>query len=86
EKYFKFLIEYSDQYFKYGEVYENILGKDKTTIFIVLGLITVLVFKNSMEKMISFKPTYFNLLVSFIFIIYSIFQLNKISEFLYFNF
>ena len=80
EKYFKFLIEYSDQYFKYGEVYENILGKDKTTIFIVLGLITVLAFKNSMEKMISFKSTYFNLLVSFIFIIYSIFQLNKISE------
>ncbi|MCT7602584.1 MBOAT family protein, partial [Aliarcobacter butzleri] len=60
--------------------------KDKTTIFIVLGLITVLAFKNSMEKMISFKPTYFNLLFSFIFIIYSIFQLNKISEFLYFNF
>ncbi|MEV9528795.1 MBOAT family protein [Aliarcobacter butzleri] len=86
EKYFKFLAEYNDIYFKFGTVYDNILGKDKTTIFIVLGLITVLAFKNSMEKMISFKPTYFNLLVSFIFIIYSIFQLNKISEFLYFNF
>ncbi|WP_415498596.1 MBOAT family O-acyltransferase, partial [Arcobacter aquimarinus] len=86
QKYFKFLAEYNEVYFNFGTVYENILGKDNTTVFIIVGFIVVLAFKNSMEKMYKFKPTYFNLFLSFSFIIYSIFQLNKISEFLYFNF
>ncbi|MCT7495996.1 MBOAT family protein, partial [Aliarcobacter cryaerophilus] len=86
EKYFKFLAEYNDIYFKFGTVYDNILGKDKTTIFIIIGFILIIFFKNSMEKMITFKPSYFNLLLTVTFIIYSMFQLNKISEFLYFNF
>ncbi|MCT7562277.1 MBOAT family protein, partial [Aliarcobacter butzleri] len=87
EKYFKFLIEYSDQYFKYGEVYENILGKDKTTIFIVLGLITVLVFKNSMEFRKTFytKP-YLYTIISIISMYYCISNISKYTEFLYFNF
>ena len=86
EKYFKFLAEYNDIYFRFGAVYEDILGKDKTTIFIIIGFILIIFFKNSMEKMITFKPSYFNLLLTVTFIIYSMFQLNKISEFLYFNF
>jgi len=86
EKYFKFLAEYNEVYFRFGTVYDNILGKDKTTIFIITALFLVLIFKNSMEKMIKFKPNYLNLLLTFTFIIYSVFQLNKISEFLYFNF
>ncbi|MGJ0312874.1 MBOAT family protein, partial [Aliarcobacter cryaerophilus] len=86
EKYFKFLAEYNEVYFRFGTVYDNILGKDKTTIFIITALFLVLIFKNSMEKMIKFKPNFLNLLLTFMFIIYSIFQLNKISEFLYFNF
>ncbi|MGJ0290786.1 MBOAT family protein, partial [Aliarcobacter cryaerophilus] len=78
--------EYNEVYFRFGTVYDNILGKDKTTIFIITALFLVLIFKNSMEKMIKFKPNFLNLLLTFTFIIYSIFQLNKISEFLYFNF
>ncbi|WP_066152011.1 MBOAT family O-acyltransferase [Aliarcobacter cryaerophilus] len=86
EKYFKFLAEYNEVYFRFGTVYGDILGKDNTTVFILVGFTLVLAFKNSMEKMIKFKPNYLNLLLTFSFIIYSIFQLNKISEFLYFNF
>ncbi|MGJ0314900.1 MBOAT family protein, partial [Aliarcobacter cryaerophilus] len=87
EKYFKFLAEYNDIYFKFGSVYKDILGKDNTTVFIIIGFLVVLFFKNSMIYLVdTFKATYFNLFISFIFIIYSIFQLNKISEFLYFNF
>src|SRR5574344_1545239 len=87
EKYFKFLAQYNEVYFKFGEVYTNILGKDNTTIFIILGFILVLVFKNSMSYLKDgFKANYYNLALAFGFIIYSIFQLNKISEFLYFNF
>ncbi|MCT7498134.1 MBOAT family protein, partial [Aliarcobacter cryaerophilus] len=83
----KFLAEYNDIYFRFGAVYEDILGKDNTTVFIIVGFLVVLFFKNSMIYLIdTFKATYFNLFISFIFIIYSIFQLNKISEFLYFNF
>ncbi|MGJ0358013.1 MBOAT family protein, partial [Aliarcobacter cryaerophilus] len=77
---------YNDIYFRFGTVYGDILGKDNTTVFIVVGFTLVLAFKNSMEKMIKFKTNFLNLLLTFTFIIYSIFQLNKISEFLYFNF
>ncbi|MCT7469250.1 MBOAT family O-acyltransferase, partial [Aliarcobacter cryaerophilus] len=49
EKYFKFLAEYNEVYFRFGTVYDNILGKDKTTIFIITALFLVLIFKNSME-------------------------------------
>ncbi|MGJ0304069.1 MBOAT family protein, partial [Aliarcobacter cryaerophilus] len=48
EKYFKFLAQYNEVYFKFGEVYTNILGKDNTTVFVILGFILVLGFKNSM--------------------------------------
>ena len=87
EKYFKFLAQYNEVYFKFGTVYTNILGKDNTTVFVILGFILVLAFKNSMSYLQNgFKANYFNLALAFGFIIYSIFQLNKISEFLYFNF
>ena len=87
EKYFKFLAQYNEVYFKFGTVYTNILGKDKTTVFVILGFILVLVFRNSMSYLKEgFKANYYNLVLAFGFIIYSIFQLNKISEFLYFNF
>ena len=49
EKYFKFLAQYNEVYFKFGEVYTNILGKDNTTVFVILGFILVLGFKNSMS-------------------------------------
>src|SRR5690606_36530141 len=55
EKYFKFLIEYNEIYFRFGTVYENIVGQDNTTIFIIIGFIIVLAFKNSMAKMYKFK-------------------------------
>ena len=86
EKYFKFLAEYNDIYFRFGAVYEDILGKDNTTTFIIGAFLVVLLFKNSMEYIKKFKTNYLNLILAFGFIVYSIFQLNKISEFLYFNF
>ncbi|MFW3346593.1 MBOAT family protein, partial [Aliarcobacter butzleri] len=64
-----------------------ILGKDKTTIFIVLGLITVLAFKNSMTNLNSnFKANYKNLILFVICFTYSVVSMSKITEFLYFNF
>ncbi|WP_419677750.1 MBOAT family O-acyltransferase [Aliarcobacter lanthieri] len=86
EKYFKFISEYNNIYFKFGDVYDNILGKNNTTVFIIAGFLITLFLKNSMEKRDTFKANYFNLCICFGFMLYSIFQLNKISEFLYFNF
>ena len=86
EKYFKFLESYSEVYFSYGIVYENILGKSKTTAFILVGFILVLAFKNSMQKRTSFKVSYYSLSFSLLLFIYTVLSLNKISEFLYFNF
>ncbi len=87
EKYFKFLIDYNEGYFKFGIVYENILGKDKTTTFIIIGFIIILVFKNSMEKMTTFysRPYFFTIFGIIIFY-YSISNMTKYTEFLYFNF
>ena len=86
EKYFKFLAEYNDIYFKFGTVYDNILGKDKTTIFIIIGFILIIFFKNSMEKMMTFKPSYFNLIYMIIILLVGISMMSNVSEFLYFNF
>ncbi len=86
EKYFKFLAEYNEVYFRFGEVYENILGKDKTTLFIIIGFILIIFFKNSMEKMINFKPSYFNLIYMITILLVGISMMSNVSEFLYFNF
>lgn len=86
EKYFKFISEYNNIYFTFGDVYDNILGKNNTTVFIIAGFLITLFFKNSIEKRDAFKANYFNLCICFGLMLYSIFQLNKISEFLYFNF
>ncbi|MGJ0366371.1 MBOAT family protein, partial [Aliarcobacter cryaerophilus] len=64
----------------------NILGKDKTTIFIIIGFILIIFFKNSMEKMITFKPSYFNLVYMIIILLVGISMMSNVSEFLYFNF
>ncbi|MDX4070061.1 MBOAT family protein, partial [Aliarcobacter skirrowii] len=87
EKYFKFLIEYNEIYFRFGTVYENILGKDNTTIFIIIGFIVALAFKNSMEKMKTFylRPYLFTIFGIIIFY-YCISNMTKYTEFLYFNF
>ena len=56
------------------------------TLWFVFSFILVLFFKNSMEKRDSFKPNYkLAFLTAFCFI-FAILSLNKVSEFLYFNF
>ena len=71
---------------EFGEVYLYSDGGTKETIWLILVLILVLIFKNSMEYRNKFKP---NILYGFLFLILiltSILNLTKVSEFLYFNF
>ncbi|WP_419875836.1 MBOAT family O-acyltransferase [Candidatus Pristimantibacillus sp. PTI5] len=53
---------------------------------IILGFIIVLVFKNTSEKMQSFRPTFMYAVFIIIILIYSLLNLTKVSEFLYFKF
>jgi hypothetical protein len=60
-------------------------GKD-LIIWLLIGFILTLVFKNSMEKLKLFKPNLFNSLFMITIFIMSILMISKKSEFLYFNF
>lgn len=54
--------------------------------YIVIGFIIILCFKNSVQLMEKFKPTWYTLLFTFALFLYSILHLARVSEFLYFNF
>jgi hypothetical protein len=86
EKYFKFLSTLEGKWFEFGTVYENINGKDKTTVFVLVGLFVVLYFKNSNFKLQEFKPTYLNLTFTLVLFIMATSMMSRVSEFLYFNF
>ena len=64
----------------------NIKGDYFTPLWIIIGFILVLGFKNSMEKMVEFKPNYKIVVLTLICFLYGVLSLNKVSEFLYFNF
>ena len=70
----------------FGEFVVNIKGDYFTPLWIIIGFILVLGFKNSMEKMVEFKPNYKIVVLTLICFLYGVLSLNKVSEFLYFNF
>ena len=59
-------------------------GRD--LLLIILIFILILFFKNSMEKWKEFKLNYKTLVLTFICLVSGLLSLNKVSEFLYFNF
>lgn len=65
-----------------------IMTKDGSDAFswIIGGLILVLVFKNSMETKNIFKLNYQTLMLATFCFLFGVLSLNKVSEFLYFNF
>ncbi len=77
---------------KYGVNFEQWLqniepqGITQIAPYFLLAFILVLVFKNSMEKRDSFKPNYKLAFLTVFCFIFGILSLNKVSEFLYFNF
>jgi len=74
---------------KYGVGFNNFIervGDKNTFLFILFGFILVLVFKNSLQILEQLKFNLSNILLSTIIFTLAILLLNKISEFLYFNF
>jgi alginate O-acetyltransferase complex protein AlgI len=78
-----FLNEYS---ISFGRVFEHINGKDKTLYFVIGAFIFILWFKNSSFFTRNFKPTKYYMLLFIVTSLYSILNIHKLSEFLYFNF
>ena len=71
---------------EFGGWAADISGSDWTAIWLILGFILILLFKNSMEKWKEFKLNYKTLILTFICLVAGLLSLNKVSEFLYFNF
>ena len=74
---------------KYGVGFNNFIEKvgDKNTfLFIIIGFILVLVFKNSIKKLEQLKFNFKHIILSTTIFVWALLSLHKISEFLYFNF
>ena len=71
---------------EYGSMFSNIGGDSATAIWIVGIVLSILLFKNSIEQLEGFKTTYKTAIITALALSMGILSLNKISEFLYFNF
>ncbi|MGI6723820.1 MAG: MBOAT family O-acyltransferase [Arcobacteraceae bacterium] len=80
-----FLKEYGVEFGGFVVNIDNDGGKTLIPL-ILLAFILVIVFKNSMQKIDSFKANYKNTIIAIVCFTYAILSLNSISEFLYFNF
>ena len=75
---------------KYGVGFDGFIariGDNSTILFLLFGFILILAFKNSIEKMISFQPSYQKIIkLIFILLLSSYSMIAVKTEFLYFNF
>jgi len=78
-----FLTQYG---IEFGSILNNINGDIFTLIWIIFGIISVMIFKNSMEKRGDFRMNYRTSILSGVLFVYALISLNKVSEFLYFDF
>ena len=84
EKYLSFL--HSFKQVTFGNIIEHVGDDSLILIWLIVGFILILFFKNSNQKLENFKFNYITILLSIVLFIGSILSLNKVSEFLYFNF
>ncbi len=84
EKYLSFLSSYDGVAF--GKVTEHIGDGSKVLIWIIVGFIVLLLFKNSTQRLESFKLNYKTSFFAGALFLGGVLSLNKVSEFLYFNF
>ena len=73
--------------FMMREVFINISQEPiEIILWIIFGFVLILAFKNSMEKINSFKVNKKTVLLNILLFVFGVLSLNKVSEFLYFNF
>jgi hypothetical protein len=71
---------------KFGGFVVNIQGDYFIPVWLIIGFIFILVFKNSIQKLNNFKLNYKTALLTAFTFVGGVLSLNKVSEFLYFNF
>ena len=75
---------------KYGVGFDNFIervGEMGTFLYIAVGFILTLAFKNSIDKMTDFKPTYPKAIYLSLILLFSFYSMTAVkTEFLYFNF
>ncbi len=71
---------------KFGNFIHETGGNIYTIAWLIGGVVLVLAFRNSMQMIDTYKPSYVTLSFSVILFVVSILSMNKVSEFLYFNF
>ena len=81
--YFQFLTPFGLQF---GEWAVDISGSHWTAIWIMAGIVTTLFLKNSTEKLFELKSNYRSSVFAGLCFCGGILSINKVSEFLYFNF
>ena len=80
-------LQFLGQYnIEFGNFLTSVGGKRETLLWLFFAFIIILRFKNSIEKLESFKLNYKTALFSATAFTLSVIYLNKVSEFLYFNF
>lgn len=84
EKYLSFLHAYSQVTF--GDIARQIGDDSEILIWLPIGFVLVLLFKNSNQKLKDFQLNFMTLFISIVLFVSSILSLSKVSEFLYFNF
>ena len=70
----------------FGGFVNNIGGDFYTPIWIFSGFILVLMFRNSIQNLGNFKMNYKTVLFASVAFFGGVLSINKVSEFLYFNF
>jgi D-alanyl-lipoteichoic acid acyltransferase DltB (MBOAT superfamily) len=75
-----------EDHLTFGKHFENIEDGNDIALWLIIGFIVILLFKNSGHYLSNFKPTTFNLLIFLLLSISAILHLTHVSEFLYFNF
>jgi D-alanyl-lipoteichoic acid acyltransferase DltB (MBOAT superfamily) len=75
-----------EEYLTFGKHFENIEDGNDIALWLIIGFVVILLFKNSGHYLNHFKPTTFNLLIFLVLSISAILHLTHVSEFLYFNF
>jgi len=83
EKSLSFLSDYG---VTFSQVFKDINGDDNTFIYIVIAFIITLLFKNTFYLKDNFTASKKEVFLTIFFLSYSMLLLNRVSEFLYFNF
>lgn len=64
----------------------DLVDASKAVVFLILSLVIILCFKNSVQLSKEFEPKWYTMLFTVLLFLYSLLNITKANEFLYYNF